>query len=193
MRKLAAGERGGVAIIMLLAFMVLAVPLSVSAVQTAGQLTRSSQVHNDRRAGLASASAGLEDIIHQVATDAAFDTGLNPTSPSRVVQVNINAQTTTATTTKLFPSDTLRGQGLSITKTVTPETAIPNTQTTFTYTITLENEGTGAATVQEIRDYLPPYLSYVGSSTTGITTNGPSITPSDLPDSCGATRIQSGK
>ena len=179
MRKLAAGERGGVAIIMLLAFIVLAVPLSVSAVQTAGQLTRSSQVHNDRRAGLASASAGLEDIIHKVATDVAFDTGLNPTNPSRVAQVSINGQTTTATTTKLFPSDTLQGQGLSITKTVTPETANPNIQTTFTYTITLENEGTGAATVQEIRDYLPPYLSYVGSSTTGITTNGPSITPSD--------------
>ena len=56
-RNLALGERGGVAILMLVAFMVLAVPLSISAVQTSGSLSRSSQVHNERRAGIASASA----------------------------------------------------------------------------------------------------------------------------------------
>ncbi len=39
-RKLALGERGGAAILMLVAFMVMAVPLSISAVQTAGQLSR---------------------------------------------------------------------------------------------------------------------------------------------------------
>jgi len=61
-RNLALGERGGVAILMLLAFMVLAVPLSISAVKAAGQMSRTSQVHNEKRAGIASASAGVEDI-----------------------------------------------------------------------------------------------------------------------------------
>ncbi|MEE8158200.1 MAG: hypothetical protein V3T78_02395, partial [Dehalococcoidia bacterium] len=93
MRKLALRERGGVAILMLVAFMVMAVPLSISAVQTAGNLSRSSQVHNERREGIASASAGVEDIIHNVSTDANYDAGLKPASPSTVAQVNINGQT----------------------------------------------------------------------------------------------------
>jgi len=89
-RELALGERGGVAILMLVAFMVLALPLSIAAVQTAGQLSRSSQVHNEKRAGIASASAGVEQIIHNVVTDVNYDAGLTALSPSTVDQVNIN-------------------------------------------------------------------------------------------------------
>ncbi len=63
------GQKGGVAIIMLLGFIVLALPLAVAASQTAGQLSRNSGVYDRRLTGMYSASAGIEVAIHEVLSD----------------------------------------------------------------------------------------------------------------------------
>ena len=67
-----------------------------------------------------------------------------------------------------------------------PSTAPANTLTTFTYDITIKNEGTNAVTLKNIRDYLPPQFSYVGP-TTGITTNDPTIASNEITSNCGNT------
>ncbi len=49
--RLLRGERGGIAIMMLLAFMVLAVPIAASASKTSSQLALNSRVYDTRLTG----------------------------------------------------------------------------------------------------------------------------------------------
>ena len=184
--KLAFGKRGGTASIMLLAFMVLAVPIALGSIVTAGQLSRSSLTYDKRLTGLYDANSGVELAVHKAVNDPNFDIDLVPSSPSKEVTVSLDGNTTTATVTKVFPHVDLQGQGLSISKTVTPPNAQPNTQTTFTYTITIKNEGTDTVFLAHIRDYLPPYFTFVSGTTAGITTDNPVVSNDNAPRSCGA-------
>ncbi len=47
---------------------------------------------------------------------------------------------------------------------------------TVLYTITISNSGTGAAGITQIQDVLPPGFSYISGTSSGITTNNPTIT-----------------
>ena len=174
--RLLRGERGGAAIMMLMAFMVLAVPLSIAAVQTAGQLTRSSQVYDKRLTAQYNAGAGVEVAVYKVLSDPLFDDGLTPSSPSKVITADLPSDIVTITVTKIFSSASVAGQGLVVTKTVTPTTATAATLTTYTYTGKIKNEGSSAQQIMEITDFAPPGFTYVLGSTSGdITSNDPSI------------------
>ncbi len=71
-------------------------------------------------------------------------------------------------------------------KEVTPNQASPNTLTTFTYTMTLKNQGTGTITLERIIDYLPPLFQYSDNTTTGtITSNNPDISVDEGDQHCG--------
>ena len=75
-----------------------------------------------------------------------------------------------------LPASTLcSGTAVQLAKTVTPQVVPSNTQTTFTYTITLVNDGTNSSDVSKITDVMPPGFSYVVASTQGLTTADPSI------------------
>ena len=91
------GERGGVAIIMLLAFMVVAVPLSVSAAQAAGQFNRSSRVFDDRLESVFCNGAGVEHAIFRLAHEPGFAASLtvaNPSTSYSITQCNITITVT---------------------------------------------------------------------------------------------------
>lgn len=64
-----------------------------------------------------------------------------------------------------------------VTKTVSPALVAPNTDTNYSYTISIENGGTLDLNVSNVEDRLPPGFLYVPGSTTGdLTADDPSIT-----------------
>ena len=172
--------------IMLIAFMALAVPVAVGAVQLAGALARQSLPYERLEAAKHSASSGVEYALWEMLNDATFDAALTPQNPTSTATITINNAITTVTVTKIFSAEDLQGQGLILTKTVTPTTTPVNTPTTFTYTINLTNEGTDAVTLEQITDRLPPNITYVLGSTSGLVTNDPIETQSSA-ENCGVT------
>ncbi len=183
--RLAREERGGLTIIILLGFMVLAVPVAIGSTQTAAQLARSSQAYDQRLSGMYAASAGIEAALWEVVSDPSFDDDLTQVSPSKDITVESNGYTVAVTVTKVFTDEDLQGQGIVVTKDVTPTSTAVGVPTTFTYTLTIRNEGTEAVEVSKIFDYLPPGFTYVAASTSGLTTLEPTIA-SDAPATCGS-------
>ena len=162
--RLAGRERGGVALIMLVGFIGLAVPLAVASIQTGGQLSRNSRVYDSRLAGFYNAGSGLEKVFFDILNDPDFDDGLSLCCPSKEVTVDTNGDTVTVTVTKVFSGQDMQGQALDIDKQVTPTTAVANAPTTFTYTITITNIGAETNTVDGINDILPEGFTYVAGS-----------------------------
>ncbi len=171
---------------MLLVILFLAVPLSLAALETAGQLARTSRVYDSRLTREYNLGAGVEVAIHEVQYDPNFDDGLTPADPSKEIAVVVNENAVTTTITKIFSSQDLVGQGLIVNKEVVPTTAPVNAPTTFTYAITIENKGTNTVILETIRDYLPPHFSYAGP-TAGITTDNPTIASNEITSNCGNT------
>ena len=179
-------ERGGAALLMLIGFIALAVPLMAASAQTSTQLSRNSLRYANRVTEEYNAVSGVEVAAWEAANNPAHDDGLNIANPSKAMSIDSNEETVNVTTTKIFGSDDLQGQGLLVTKTVNPTSTPPDTATTFTYTITIQNDGTDSVTVDRIRDYLPPRLSYVSGSTSGLTASNPDEDDDAGPTSCGA-------
>ncbi|MCH8186025.1 MAG: DUF11 domain-containing protein, partial [Chloroflexi bacterium] len=169
------GARGGVALIMLIGFIVLAVPITIASVQTSGQLSRNSRVYDTRLTGMYNSGSAIEVALHQILADPSFDDGLTPSTPSKAMTADANGETVNVTVTKIFTSSAVDGQGLVVSKVVMPTSTPVDTATTFTYTITIKNEGTGTSEIEEIKDFLPPGMVYATSSTGGITTNDPVV------------------
>ena len=75
------GERGGVAIIMLVAFIGLAVPTAMAALMTAGQLARNSQVYDNRLDRLHCNGAAIEHAIWRIKYEPGFVDSLTEEVP----------------------------------------------------------------------------------------------------------------
>ena len=169
------GQRGGVALIMLVGFVGLAVPVTVASLETSATLSLASRVYDDRLQGAYSAEAGVEFAIHNILNDPTFDDDLTAASPTKGLTANINGESVAVSVTKIFGSGPLQGQGLILSKAVTPTTAPVRATTTYSYTLTIKNEGTDTADIEEVYDYLPPGFNYDAGSTTGITTDDPVV------------------
>ena len=78
--RLAGRQRGGVALIMVVGFMGLAVPLAVASMETAGQLSRNSRVYDGRLSSMYSAGAGIEVALWEILNDPDFDDELSEQS-----------------------------------------------------------------------------------------------------------------
>ena len=173
--RLVCGERGGIAIIMLIGFIALAVPVTISALQTSSILSRNSRVYDSRLTGMYNASAGIEVAIHELLTNPNFDDGLTQGSPSMNLEADVDGETISITVTKVFTNETLRGQGLDIEKTVTPTTASAGVSTTYSYTITITNIGTQNITIDRLQDLLPQGFTYATSSSSGLSSSEPTV------------------
>lgn len=178
------GDRGGAATLTLVGFLVLAVPVVLASVQLANTLIRVSGAYDRLLIRHYTAGAGAEKAFWQILNDPTFGDNLTPVDPCSETTLDINGETVIVTVCKTFTATNLQGQGIIVTKTVTPGTAPVDVETTFTYTLTLRNEGTGAANIKQIYDYLPPRFTYVAGSTTGLTTGNPSMNDS-TPITCG--------
>ena len=111
--------------------------------------------------------------IHELLSDPNFDDGLTPGNPDTNITAQPNGETVNITITKIYGGGSLQGQALTLTKEVSPATAPVNTATTFTYTITIDNQGGDAVTLEQVVDNLPPDFSYVEGSTSGFITSDP--------------------
>ncbi|MCZ6790166.1 MAG: hypothetical protein O7D33_09585 [Chloroflexi bacterium] len=174
--RLICGEQGAVALIMLLGFIGLAVPLTVASIQTSAQLSRNSGIYDSRMTGMYNAGSGIEVALHELLSDLDFDDGMTPESPDKTIDVESNGESVAVTVSKIFTGESLQGQGLDIKKTVTPSTGSADVLETYTYTITVTNIGVGTSSVTAINDLLPPGFDYKPLTTSGLTTSEPALT-----------------
>ena len=81
---------GGVALIMMVGFIGLAVPITIASIQTSAQLSRNSRVYDSRLRSMYGAGSGIEVAIWQILTDAGYYGALTPSNPSAQLVVDTN-------------------------------------------------------------------------------------------------------
>ncbi|MDO8750698.1 MAG: hypothetical protein Q7K03_06100 [Dehalococcoidia bacterium] len=172
-------QEAGAVLLLVLAFIGLAVPLTIGAIQVAGELNVLSRVYDKLLRSRYAASAGAELAFWTVINDPSFDDGLTPLDPCTEFVIEVGGAPVTVRVCRWFTTVSVQGQGIIITKSVNPTTAQAGQSTTFTYTLTLDNQGTGTVTLNRIYDYLPPYFTYVSGSTSGLTTLNPAANQSN--------------
>ena len=106
--------------------------------------------------------------------------------PSVVLRLNRSTMSLAAVFSSTNSPDYSFQEIQSAFKEVTPDQATPNTPTTFTYTMTIKNQGTGTITLERIIDFLPPLFQYSNGKTTGtITSDDPDISVDEGDLHCG--------
>lgn len=144
--------------------------------------SRASQIGADGLTNLTYGTAAIEHALWRLQYEGDFTDVLSPSSPTLVYDVIIEENAVPVSITAEYPEGYSEpgpyepGPGqkrLNVTKAVTPETALAGFPTTFTYTVTFDNIGPQNFTLSRIEDQLPPGLSYVSSSTSGVTTDDP--------------------
>ncbi|MCH8199730.1 MAG: DUF11 domain-containing protein [Chloroflexi bacterium] len=179
-RLLFPDERGG-AMLVVLAFLVFVVPTVTAALSFAATVSRSSGAEGERAIVQYTSTGGAEHGLYRVVYEAGYADGLVLdvadlyTVPVNGRTVNISVTRLSATVHDPPPSTYNSKQRLYAEKVVTPETASPSTLTTFTYTITVTNGSETTKGINQVVDELPGGFSYVGGTTTGLTTDDPSV------------------
>ena len=177
-------QEAGAALLLVLAFMGLAVPLTIGALQVVGELSLLSRVYDKVLQSRYTTSAGAELAFWTVANDPTFDDNLTPIDPCTEFVITFGGEEVTVTVCRIFTTIDLEGQGLVVTKSVAPATAEQGQLTSFTYTVAIENIGSDSADIKQVYDYLPPNFRYVDGSTSGLTTSDPTLNNSS-PLMCG--------
>lgn len=185
MRRLLKNEQG-VALLMSAAFMALSLPLVLAALHLASALTVDSRVKTDILKSQYSGIAGQQYAQYRLAYEANFIQSL-PLNTPQSFTLNINDKEVTVTvqrTSQVPPPPAVpaaeSGREFRTQKSVQLETASVGVMTTYTYTITVFNTGPDTRELTTVYDQLPSQFSYVGGSTSGITTNNPQITGPEL-------------
>ncbi|MCI0816104.1 MAG: DUF11 domain-containing protein, partial [Chloroflexi bacterium] len=178
-------ERGS-AMIVVLAFLVFVVPSVTAALSFAATASTVSGAQTRSAIAQYTATGGAEHGLYRVVHEAGYADGL-VLDAADLYTVLINGRTVNVSVTKLSatvfdppPSTYNSKQRLYAEKAVTPETASPSTLTTFTYTITVTNGSKTAKGINQMVDELPAGFSYVGGTTTGLTTNDPTVSGQQL-------------
>ena len=148
-------QRGGVALMMLLGFIGLAVPITIASIQTSSQLSRNSLVYDAGLTGMCNSGSSVEVALHEILSDPNFDDGLTPTDPSKTIQERRDDD---GHHHQGLLRSSIVGQGLVVTKTVMPTSTPVDTPTTFTYTLRIKNEGTDAPPVLPMRGFHTPVM-----------------------------------
>ena len=173
--RLLHAQQGGVGIILVLAFMVLAVPITTGALTLAGNLSTDSLLKSQTVQSQYGSLGGNQYGLYRLLYEPGYAVGLAPGVPD-VDVITVNGDPVTVTVEKLADVPGGGSQGpavLQASKLVNPATAPADTLTTYTYTITVQNQGSDPEPLYRIRDGLPPDFSYVNGSTTGVTTADP--------------------
>ena len=97
--SLARSERGGIVLITLVAFIALALPISVGAAKVSSQLSRSSQTYDELFEESYNAGSAIEYGFSQV-LDPAFTDALLPGAPT-TLNVKINGEVVALTVTEI--------------------------------------------------------------------------------------------
>ncbi len=185
LRCLPRDERGG-AILVVLAFLVFVVPTVVAALSFAATASKDAGAQTRSAIAQYASTGGADHGLYRVVHEAGYADGL-VLDVADLYTVLINGRTVDVIVTKLSatvheppPSTYNSNQRLYAEKVVTSETASPSTLTTFTYTITVTNGDEIDKGINQVVDELPAGFSYVAGTTTGLTTNDPSISGEEL-------------
>ncbi|MCH8898077.1 MAG: DUF11 domain-containing protein, partial [Chloroflexi bacterium] len=161
--------------LIVIAFMCLAIPMIVSTLGLASTLSIDSQVKTEilkNQYSALGADQYAQNIIQQGLPPGSYPITLN----DELVAVTIAALPPPAPP----PPAADNSRRLQTSKVVTPTTAVASTLTTFTYTITVTNGDDESENLNKIHDLLPAGFSYIAGSTSGVTTADPTIVGQQL-------------
>ena len=168
-------DENGASLVMAVAFLSLALPTTVGALQLAGTLSTASLKDTDDLLSQYAAIGGQQYGEYRLVYEDTFAEGL-PLNTASTQTVTINGKTVSVTVKKtaeppaapvLMPE---AGRELRVTKSVQPATTtVSMATTTFTYNITVFNTSSSTVVLDRIYDQLPAGLSYVTGSTTDLT------------------------
>lgn len=180
MRRLATGQQGAV-LVLVLAFMALAVPLVSAALGLASTLMRDSSLKARIARSQYATIGGGEHALYRLRYEQGYGESIPEDSPDTYAltlngrQVSVSVRRASNPLGPPPPPGVERRARLQASTMVSPPSAPPNTPTSFTYTVTIWNRGSQPATLEKVYDALPPGFTYVGGSTQGITTGDPSV------------------
>jgi len=184
-RKLRDGQEGG-ALVMLVAFMALAVPLVVAALQLSSTLAIDSRVKTHLMKSQYSSMSGVDHLLYRLVYEDGYAESLPLGTPVNYI-LTLNGIDVTVTVVKTAEPPPpppvppgITNRAYLITKGVFPTTAPPDTQTTYIYTANIANGTEVERTINNIKDDFPEGLTYVPGSSSGLTTSDPSIVAGDL-------------
>ena len=184
-RGASGGSERGAGLIMVLAFMALAVPLITGALRVATTMNIDSRVKGDITTSHYTAVGGAEYRL-------AYETGYAESLQAGVTDsfsISLNGDVFDMSVLSISdppgdppppPGD--NNQRLRAYKTVLPAAGTPLVLTTFTYSIVVTNEDDTATNFRKIHDRLLPGFTYLTGSTVGVTTDDPIITLEEAGD-----------
>ncbi len=179
-------HQDGATMVIVLAFMLVAVPLTTASLALASTLSIDSRVKTASLKSTYATIGGVEDAQYRLVYEAGYADSLPLGQPTNYT-INLNGIDVTVTVVKTAtpPPPPAIPPGISsrsyqIVKEVSPTTVAQDTQTTYTYTATITNGTDTEKTVTNIKDDFPSGLTYVTGSTSGLTTSDPSIVAGNL-------------
>ena len=185
MNALISDKKGGVAILLAIGFMAVAVPVIASALALSSTLAIDSGVKDRTLKSQYAVIGGVYYAVDRLVRDTPYARGLTVGVPdTQPMPGTLNGRTVTITTERvttgplppgLPPPVADASERIQTTKTVVPSSASPTVPTEFTYTITMKNWDSTPQNISHILDFLPTELTYVPFSTTGVTTAEPNL------------------
>lgn len=174
----------GIGMVLVLALMALAIPIITAALGLASTLSIDSRVKTDIAKGQYT-NLGVPDIVAEVVLEILDDPDTEVPPEGIDIIIDINDEEVPVNVTPADPGvdDPAYGEGLRVTKQVSPTTAPveSSSPTIFTYTITVENTTGAPIKLKRIHDGLPPGFSYYGP-TSDVTSSNPKETWLDNQD-----------
>jgi uncharacterized repeat protein (TIGR01451 family) len=178
-------RQDGIAMIFVMAFMALSIPMVTAALGLASTLSLDSRIKTSLAIDQYCALGGSEHALYRVLYDAAYMDSL-AVGEQGTYTIDCNGEPITITIVKLSePPDPVTPSAddtrrLFTRKEVTPNTAIPSAPMTYTFTIAVENGDDEPENLTHVKDKLPAYFTYVSGSTSGVTTDDPTISSQEL-------------
>jgi uncharacterized repeat protein (TIGR01451 family) len=171
----------GIAMILVLIIMALAIPVVGAGLGLAGTLSVDSrvktQIVSDQYCSIGGGEHALYRLLHDQDYIQSLLDGIQGTYTivcnGKEIQVGITKFGNPPAFT--YPSGD-NSRRLQTLKEVTPDNGMPDTLNTFTYTITVINRDDDPESLDSINDLMPTGFNYIPGSTTGVTTDDPSIT-----------------
>ena len=170
--------QSGTALIFVLAFMALAVPLTTAALSFVSTAALDSAIKTQSVHSQYANQGASQYGVWRLAESTGYAESLVIGVPDQEV-VTINGADVTITWERLAnpggSEPTPSTSPLRTSKVVSQSTIPADVATTLTYTITVANEGSESSPVWRVKDGLPVGFPYQTGTTSGITTNDPTV------------------
>lgn len=184
-RRRALRDQSGVAIILVLSFMALAVPVTAGALTVASTLSTDSQVKTETALDQYTLIGATQHAVYRMLYEEGYAESI-PLGGQDTYSITLNGESVDVTVGKsadpptdpdpAWETEYIVGiRPMQVLKVVTPTTTPALTLTTFEYTLSVQNLSSIQQWVWTINDGLPPGFTYVPGSVSGLTTADPAV------------------